>query len=141
VAKVTSRVRVIAIRYVAKFRYQTGLLAQFQHAEKEESDDETGDREVMERSPGEVGHLSCETVDRRGGRCIHAFILHSLLISVEFLICTGVMGLGLFNLHVGLVLSLVSRTSSSSVLEHDQAYGRVLASTGKQRLHSDYDTS
>jgi hypothetical protein len=57
VAKVTSRVRVIAIRYVAKFRYRTGLLAQFQHAEQEESVDETGDSEVMEQSPGEAGHL------------------------------------------------------------------------------------
>jgi hypothetical protein len=34
-------------RYVAKFMHQTGLLAQFQHAEQEESDDETGDREVI----------------------------------------------------------------------------------------------
>jgi hypothetical protein len=45
------------MRYVAKFRYQTGLLAQFQHAEQEESDDGTGDREVMEQSPEEAGHL------------------------------------------------------------------------------------
>ena len=62
-------------------------------------------------------------MDRRGGRCIHAFILHPLLISVEFLICTRVMVFGLFDLHVGLVLSLASRASSSSALEHDQAYG------------------
>ena len=31
--------------------HQTGLLAQFQHAEQEESDDETGDLEVIEQSP------------------------------------------------------------------------------------------
>jgi hypothetical protein len=37
----------LATRYVAKFMHQTGLLAQFQHAEQEESDDETGDREVI----------------------------------------------------------------------------------------------
>ncbi|OQD74220.1 hypothetical protein PENANT_c186G08475 [Penicillium antarcticum] len=42
----------LAIRYVAKFMHQTGLLAQFQHTQQEESDDETGDpTKVMEQSP------------------------------------------------------------------------------------------
>ncbi|KAJ6078205.1 uncharacterized protein N7446_001141 [Penicillium canescens] len=35
----------LATRYVAKFMHQTGILAQFQHAEQEESDDESGDHE------------------------------------------------------------------------------------------------
>jgi hypothetical protein len=45
----------LATRYVAKFMHQTGLLAQFQHAEQE-SDDESGDHEVMEQSPEDAGH-------------------------------------------------------------------------------------
>ena len=47
----------LATRYVAKFMHQTGLLAQFQHAEQEESDDESEDlTEVMEQSPEDAGH-------------------------------------------------------------------------------------
>jgi hypothetical protein len=48
----------MATRYVAKFMHQTGLLAQFQHAEQEESDDEAEDLnlEVMEQSPEDAGH-------------------------------------------------------------------------------------
>jgi hypothetical protein len=46
----------LATRYVAKFMHQTGLLAQFQHAQQEESDDESGDLEVMEQSPEDAGH-------------------------------------------------------------------------------------
>jgi hypothetical protein len=47
----------LATRYVAKFMHQTGLLAQFQHAEQE-SDDEAEDLnlEVMEQSPEDAGH-------------------------------------------------------------------------------------
>jgi hypothetical protein len=36
----------LTTHYVAQFMHQTSLLAQFQHAEQEESDDETGDFEV-----------------------------------------------------------------------------------------------
>lgn len=63
--------------------------------------------------------------------------LYPVLPNTGSLICTGFLfGYG-FGLHVGLVLSLASRPAHSSVLEHDQAYGtRVLASTGKKRLHS-----
>ncbi|OGE48027.1 hypothetical protein PENARI_c033G04144 [Penicillium arizonense] len=48
----------LATRYVAKFMHQTGLLAQFQHADQEESDDEAEDLnpEVMEQSPEDAGH-------------------------------------------------------------------------------------
>jgi hypothetical protein len=46
----------LATRYVAQFMHRTGLLAQFQHAERQESDDETGDREIMEQSPEDAGH-------------------------------------------------------------------------------------
>jgi ribonuclease HI len=46
----------LAIRHVAKFMHQTGLLAQFQHTQQEESDDETGDLEIMEQSPEDVGY-------------------------------------------------------------------------------------
>ncbi|KAJ5094915.1 hypothetical protein N7532_007206 [Penicillium argentinense] len=46
----------LATRYVAKFMHRTGLLAQFQHTEQEESDDETGDLEVMEQSPEDAGY-------------------------------------------------------------------------------------
>ena len=47
----------LATRYVAKFMHRTGLLAQFQHAEQEESDDEAEDlTEVMEQSPEDAGH-------------------------------------------------------------------------------------
>ena len=46
----------LATRYVAKFMHQTGLLARFQHAEQEESDNESGDLEVMEQSPEVAGH-------------------------------------------------------------------------------------
>jgi hypothetical protein len=46
----------LATRYVTKFMHQTGLLAQFQHAEQEESDDESGDLEVMEQSPEDARH-------------------------------------------------------------------------------------
>lgn len=46
----------LAIRYVAKFMHQTGLLAQFQHTQQEESDDETGDPEIMEQSPEDAGY-------------------------------------------------------------------------------------
>jgi ribonuclease HI len=47
----------LATRYVAKFMHQTGLLAQFQHADLEESDDEPDeDHEVMEQSPEDAGH-------------------------------------------------------------------------------------
>jgi hypothetical protein len=70
---------------------------------------------------------------------IHFAIQCLLALNFSFV---RVSGFGLFDFHVGLVLSLASRASSSSVLEHDQAYGtRVLASTGKKRLHSHYDTS
>jgi hypothetical protein len=46
----------LATRYVAKFMQQTGLLAQFQHTEQEESDGESGDHEVIEQSPEDAGH-------------------------------------------------------------------------------------
>ncbi|OGE46685.1 hypothetical protein PENARI_c137G10200 [Penicillium arizonense] len=46
----------LATRYVPKFMHQTGLLAQFQHADQEESDDESGDHEAMEQSPEDAGH-------------------------------------------------------------------------------------
>ena len=48
----------LATRYVAKFMHQTGLLAQFQHADQEESDDDAEDLnlEVMEQNPEDAGH-------------------------------------------------------------------------------------
>jgi hypothetical protein len=46
----------LATRYVVKFMHQTGLLAQFQHADHEESGDESGDLEVMEQSPEDAGY-------------------------------------------------------------------------------------
>jgi hypothetical protein len=46
----------LATRYVAKFMHQTGLLAQFQHAEQEEPDDKTEDLEVMEQGLEDAGH-------------------------------------------------------------------------------------
>jgi hypothetical protein len=46
----------LAIRYIAKFMHQTGLLVQFQHAKQEESDNKSGDREVMEQSPEDAGY-------------------------------------------------------------------------------------
>jgi hypothetical protein len=50
----------LATRYVAKFMHQTGLLAQFQHADQEESDDEPDkDLEVMEQSPEDAGTTQC----------------------------------------------------------------------------------
>jgi hypothetical protein len=36
--------------------HQTGLLAQLQHADQEESDNESGDHEVMEHSPEDAGY-------------------------------------------------------------------------------------
>jgi hypothetical protein len=41
--------------------HQTGLLAQFQHAEQEESDNESGDREAMEQSPEDAGYSPWHT--------------------------------------------------------------------------------
>ena len=48
----------LATRYVAQFMHRTGLLAQFQYAEQEESEDEAEDLnlEVMEQSPEDAGH-------------------------------------------------------------------------------------
>ena len=46
----------LATRYVAQFMHRTGLLAPFQHAEQEKSDDESGDHEVMGQSPEDAGH-------------------------------------------------------------------------------------
>ena len=56
----------LAIRYIAKFMHQTGLLVQFQHAEQEESDDEPGDREVMEQSPEDAGYSPRNTTTEEG---------------------------------------------------------------------------
>jgi hypothetical protein len=88
--------------------------------------------------------MSSEMEDGGGERCIHAFILYSVPSGTKALICIGlfwVTGLDLFGLH-GLVLSFNLRTNSSSVLDHDQAYGtRVHASIGKKRIHSHDDTS
>jgi hypothetical protein len=46
----------LATRYVAEFINRTGLLAQFQHTNQEESYDESGDYEVMEQSPEDTGY-------------------------------------------------------------------------------------
>jgi hypothetical protein len=48
----------LATRYVAQFMHRTGLLAQFQHADQEESEDEAEDLnlEVMEQSPEDAGY-------------------------------------------------------------------------------------
>ena len=66
-------------------------------------------------------------------RCIHAFILYSLLISVEFLICTGVFGhLAYLAYMYGLVLplfenqpllywSMIRRTDTSSCFNRIEA--------------------
>lgn len=65
--------------------------------------------------------------------------------SLRTLICIGlfwVTGFDLFGLQVGLTLSSTLRTNSSSVLDHDQAYGtRVHASIERKRIHSHDDTS
>ena len=59
----------LATRYIAKFMHQTGLLAQFQHVEIEESDDEAEDLnlEAMEQSPEDAGHSPMLTNTVKGG--------------------------------------------------------------------------
>ena len=56
----------LATRYVAQFMHRTGLLAQFQHTEQEESDDESGDREAMEQSPEDAGYSPLNTTTKEG---------------------------------------------------------------------------
>ena len=48
----------MATRYVAKFMHQTGLLVQFQHTGREDSDEEPDQDlpEAMEQSPGDAGY-------------------------------------------------------------------------------------
>jgi hypothetical protein len=46
----------LATRYVAQYMHRTGLLTQFQHTNQKESDDESGDHEVMEQSPEDAGY-------------------------------------------------------------------------------------
>jgi ribonuclease HI len=68
----------LATRYVAEFMHQTGLLAQFQHAEKEESDDESGDLEVMEQSPEDAGHYPMLANTVGGGESLDALFEYTL---------------------------------------------------------------
>ncbi|OGE55116.1 hypothetical protein PENARI_c005G08857 [Penicillium arizonense] len=68
----------LATRYVAKFMHQTGLLAQFQHAEQEGSDDESGDLEVMEQSPEDAGHYPMLANNVDGGENLDALFEYTL---------------------------------------------------------------
>jgi hypothetical protein len=68
----------LATRYVAKFMHQTGLLAQFQHAEQEGSDDESRDLEVMEQSPEDAGHYPMLANTVEGGENLDALFEYTL---------------------------------------------------------------
>jgi hypothetical protein len=68
----------LATRYVAKFMHQTGLLAQFQHTEQEESDDESGDHEVMEQSPEDAGYSPPLANTVEGGENLDALFEYTL---------------------------------------------------------------
>jgi hypothetical protein len=68
----------LGTRYVAKFMHQTGLLAQFQHADQEESDDESGDLEVMEQSPEDAGHSPLLTTTFEEGESLTQLFEYTL---------------------------------------------------------------
>ncbi|KAJ6029797.1 hypothetical protein N7499_012205 [Penicillium canescens] len=70
----------LATRYVAKFMHQTGLLAQFQHAGQEETDDEAEDLnlEVMEQSPEDAGHYPMLANTVEGGENLDELFEYTL---------------------------------------------------------------
>ncbi|OGE48033.1 hypothetical protein PENARI_c033G02287 [Penicillium arizonense] len=69
----------LATRYVTKFMHQTGLLAQFQHADQEESDDEPDeDLEVMEQSPEDAGHYPMLANTVEGGENLDELFEYTL---------------------------------------------------------------
>ncbi|KAJ5173908.1 uncharacterized protein N7500_001839 [Penicillium coprophilum] len=70
----------LATRYVAQFMHRTGLLAQFQHTEQEESDDETEDLdlEVIVQSPEDDGHYPMLATTVEGGENLDSLLEYTV---------------------------------------------------------------
>ena len=58
--------------------HRTGLLTQFQHAKQEESDDESGDLEVIEQSPEDAGHYPMLANTTKEGESLNQLFEYTL---------------------------------------------------------------